>query len=772
MRQLRKKAAVFTLALAFAGISLPTTVHADGEQNSPWSKYEVGVTTKMGTDAISHPSTSSNNGWLGDYVYYGKYNGSPVRYRVLDPESTDFWDDSNNNISLNTMFLDCDTILTTGKFGSTNTNWKSDNCDLRLWMNGYFLNNSFTTVENSAIPAVWKQYSESESVVQTNYYLIGLTYHERIFPLDMKDIYNPDYGYNSKGSRKKSNALFWWLRTRANNANKNTHAATITNEGGHSAQPVTTDTHGYSPAFNVLQDNIIFASKVNPDNTGTYGNEFKLTLKDTAFGVTTSSSVSADVTADRTTITVPYMVTDGDESLDPNTVSVLIQSKTDNSILKYSPLSGTYTASGPNTFTGTGTFELPGTLSLDGWGTDYNVSILAEDVNGIYETDYASEPQPIGVPVVRYGITVSDTINGTVTANKEYAELGETVTLTLTPANNYTISALTINDTTVYPMSMTHNTDGTYTYSFTMPAENVTVSAEFAENTCGASFVGYSLSLKDDIGLNMYFDINQSVIDNPNTKMVITVPEIGVTEISVNNFRPDDKTGYYVFRADVAAKQMTDEVVCELYTDAEEPILTKNASVREAAVTYLKRYPADSYEYKVVRAMLNYGYYSQVYFNNYNINKPANAGYETSVDDIDVNSVSAYKYTGSDLLEDVVFAGSALALEAKIEILLYFEVPDDKTIYFYNGDVPITPIKSGGYTIISINGAAIEDLGKGIPITISDGEKTYTVTFNQLNHAYDALSHDSVSEGWKNVIKALYKYYIAAVGNPGGDNNA
>lgn len=42
-----------------------------------------------------------------------------------------------------------------------------------------------------------------------------------------------------------------------------------------------------------------------------------------------------------------------------------------------------------------GTFTLPEALSEDTWGTDYRVYLLAEDVNGTYQTDYAGFPLEI-----------------------------------------------------------------------------------------------------------------------------------------------------------------------------------------------------------------------------------------------------------------------------------------------------------------------------------------------------------------------------------------
>lgn len=70
-----------------------------------------------------------------------------------------------------------------------------------------------------------------------------------------------------------------------------------------------------------------------------------------------------------------------------------------------------------------------------------------------------------------YTVTVAECENGTVTSDKTEAAEGETVTLTVTPADGYELSVLKVND------SETEVSEGSA--SFAMPAENVTVTAEF-----------------------------------------------------------------------------------------------------------------------------------------------------------------------------------------------------------------------------------------------------------------------------------------------------
>ncbi len=77
---------------------------------------------------------------------------------------------------------------------------------------------------------------------------------------------------------------------------------------------------------------------------------------------------------------------------------------------------------------------------------------------------------------INYTVTTASAENGTLTADKQTAHYGDIVTLTITPATGYELDQLTVKDgETDIPVS----TPAEGTYTFTMPANNVTVSATF-----------------------------------------------------------------------------------------------------------------------------------------------------------------------------------------------------------------------------------------------------------------------------------------------------
>ena len=85
-----------------------------------------------------------------------------------------------------------------------------------------------------------------------------------------------------------------------------------------------------------------------------------------------------------------------------------------------------------------------------------------------------------------YAIEVDKDIrNGEVTANRRYAERGDTVTITVTPDKGYTLETLTVTDKNGKEVKLTEK-NGKYT--FTMPASKVTVTVTFMDDNTMLNF--------------------------------------------------------------------------------------------------------------------------------------------------------------------------------------------------------------------------------------------------------------------------------------------
>ena len=396
-----------------------TPVMAEQAQAEESQAQETSTTTKtiagLGTSVIADPTAPANNtdAWKGSYVYYGNYDANgdgtsePVKYRVLDASTTKFGG--------TTMFLDCDSILYYQKFDNdtaANEDGKKANdwliSDIKKNLNGDgFLNKAgvFTTAEKNAIAAsnVASHALTTDSATGVNVAsgtqskfgnYVALT-GEQIFLLDAEDVSNGAYGYSMTNSgcenRKKtgSSKAYWWLRSALNDIDFN--AGHVYDDGLIGGDFVSSWYPGVSPALNLNLSSVLFSSVIS-GTAGETGAEYKLTLLDGDMTI----AASGDVTRNGKTVTVPYSISGG-SSANATQVSVLVLDKeytagntNGATVLDYQKLNvDSFSTSG------TGTYTLPDSLYRKGCGTDYHIYILAEDVNGEKETDYASTPVKI-----------------------------------------------------------------------------------------------------------------------------------------------------------------------------------------------------------------------------------------------------------------------------------------------------------------------------------------------------------------------------------------
>ena len=138
-----------------------------------------------------------------------------------------------------------------------------------------------------------------------------------------------------------------------------------------------------------------------------------------------------------------------------------------------------------------------------------------------------------------YAITVGASENGTVTADKETAKAGETVTLSVAAAEGYELDALTVAGTSSKVVDTTKTTDGTYT--FTMPGEEVKVTATFKEYVPGQITVSKVTLSQDDFGNTWYFTFG---IDGYAEK--VTAFKVNKTPWENDSFKPSAGGKYYV----------------------------------------------------------------------------------------------------------------------------------------------------------------------------------------------------------------------------------
>ena len=68
--------------------------------------------------------------------------------------------------------------------------------------------------------------------------------------------------------------------------------------------------------------------------------------------------------------------------------------------------------------------------------------------------------------------------------------------------------------------------------------------------------------------------------------------------------------------------------------------------------------------------------------------------------------------------------------------------------------------KDGNYYILTLNGIEAKNLNKAYAFSVSDGKNTLTVNYSALTYAATTLSGSNPD--LVNVMKAMYKYNVAA----------
>ena len=304
----------------------------------------------------------------------------------------------------------------------------------------------------------------------------------------------------------------------------------------------------------------------------------------------------------------------------------------------------------------------------------------------------------------------------------------------------------------------------TYTAAVQFDDHTYTDAKTAIEDGIGAQLVGHSISLDGDIAVNFYMELSDSVIAHKDSAyMHFTIPVgNGTTEqdMLVKDALVKEWNGkeYYVFKCRVAAKEMTSEIKAQMI-DGDLAGTEYTYSVKEYA-DYLIEH-ADEREdlaaaVPLVKAMLNYGGYSQVYFDK-NPGTLANAGLtdaEKALGDPEINIADPVI---SNLPEGVTFEGATLSLKSETTLSLYFK--SSNTLEFSCDGYTVEKATSGGYQIARIRGIKAKNIGDVLTLKIDGSEAIF---YSPLNYCKNVLDGGTDDENLIKVVKALYLYWQAA----------
>lgn len=387
-----KRAAVCMVSLAVFGTVL-TVGWKMVTQRAKAS--EPDRTVSLGYSGLVSPTQPGDGAaWSGDYVYYGSYEGEPIRWRVLDISG-----DAGSSSAKSGILLQSDRILTERPFedgidssGEHKGGMVKDNewgaSDVRAWLRseeGFLSDENFTDSERKNIMKT--SAGAGDSPVDT-LQSAGLS-QDTMFLLDADDLDNDGYGYICRdGVSNVGIKGSWWLRSA--HVRYGTGVGCVLPGGYLFHNYVFEEDGGVVPAFNLDPSNILFMTQANQTVGGGLDavetaevNEWKLTLSE---GQTVKPGMATRHEAE---ITVPYVYT----GTDANRISILIldgnYGDSGTSVKYYGKVS-----TGNVGEKGTVTFNLP-----EGFDEEKDqLYMLAEQVNEGNRTNYASEPVRFGIP--------------------------------------------------------------------------------------------------------------------------------------------------------------------------------------------------------------------------------------------------------------------------------------------------------------------------------------------------------------------------------------
>lgn len=280
----------------------------------------------------------------------------------------------------------------------------------------------------------------------------------------------------------------------------------------------------------------------------------------------------------------------------------------------------------------------------------------------------------------------------------------------------------------------------------------------------GAALGGHSVSLSGDIGVNFYMELSEDIANSETAYMQFTVPTGGAPDIQtvfVKDVEPtilNDKQ-YYVFKCHVAAKEMTSDISAQLF-DGDRASREYSYSVKEYGDWLLEHaeLPEFANAVPLVKAMLNYGAYAQIYFDK-NPQTLANA-HLAEADKVLGDMLFTAPDTAFSLPEGVTFEGATLSLKSETTLSLYFK--SDETLVFGIEGKRVETATNGAYQVARIRGIAASELQDSFTLTVTAGESSGTIKYSPMNYCHNALNGGTTNDKLINAVKALYRYAQAA----------
>ena len=322
---------------------------------------------------------------------------------------------------------------------------------------------------------------------------------------------------------------------------------------------------------------------------------------------------------------------------------------------------------------------------------------------------------------------------------------------------------------------MTWTTDkAAVTLNATGSAKSFTFTAGYASESPEVSLYGRSLTLKDNIDVNYYMEMSDSVFEHDaylEFKIGGQTYKLNASDAAEVN--ENGKT-LYKFSCPVNAAQMSDTIETRIVIDnkTEEEY---SYSVKEYATELLSKsneYPEETI--KLVKALLNYGTAAQNFFK-YNTDKPANAGLSDTDKAVAAADFEEYKAviktdSANSQSNGLTYYGSSLICKSEMTVRHYFMVNEGCDINNYKfsyvnadgNEVSLTPKKaSDGVYCVDINGIMARNLNSIFACKVTEKNKAciLELDYGPFSYSQKVINSGNSSAELKNLVNALYWYW-------------
>ncbi len=359
---------------------------------------------QLGVSAIKSPTTTSTSDYTpNSYIYFGQYQGSAVKWRVLDA------DIANDGSTHGRMFVLSDEAIEKTRFDEDGHGNTYQGSDAQNWCTN-FTSNNFTSAEQSAMKGVTKTDSENSEYVDpinkflndngvTGTYKWGasqLTTDDKLFFLSAEELRN--YVGNYTGAENETSGG-WWLRSPYTyvDGSGGKYAGVVVG-GNKVAVSSTINKISARPAMNLDKDSVLFISAAQGGKTAAGmssgltsvsnydGKEWKLTLKDTNRTLNVQESQATAEAGGTVKLNFSNATYTGGST---NEYISAILVNNDSEVLYYGRVQKLTSETGEVSIT------IPEGLDAG----SYTLKVFNEQFNGDYKTDYASEFKDVNLTV-------------------------------------------------------------------------------------------------------------------------------------------------------------------------------------------------------------------------------------------------------------------------------------------------------------------------------------------------------------------------------------